>query len=292
MRVERSLARVEGRRLLRNPALWLSFLPLGYWLRSAWTTDSGEDVFNLLVGYGVVIPGTVAAVLVGLAVMRARRCDAGELLATVPSGAEERTIGHAVSVLAVVAAAVAWVVVQLLVLRPGATLGRTADTIPAGIEIPRPTIAQLLQGPAALLAIGCLAVALARWIPTWAAMPVFAIAALMQLTWFGTWSGTEVGWLSWLWPLSRGWVNGSWVGCASESVICSVHLSGFDRVTPWWHLGYLLALACLFAVIGVARDRRDRRVALALAAGALSVAFFAVVQLVVYARYASLAAGW
>jgi hypothetical protein len=209
----------------------------------------------------------------------------------VPSDPARRTIAHALSVLAVVGAVVVWVVVQLLVLRPGEVLGRAAHTIPAGFDIPRPTIAQLLQGPAALLAIGCLAVALARWIPTWAVLPTFAVVAVMQLTWFGTWSGTEAAWSSWLWPLARGWVNGSWVGCTDSSVICSVHLSGFDRVTPWWHLGYLLALAALFALVATARTRRDRPIAVALGVAALAVAFFAGAQLVVFERYSPLVAG-
>lgn len=290
-RVERSLARVEGVRLLRNPVLWLAFVPLGVWLRSARTTDRGEDAFNLLVGFGVVVPGTVSAVLVALAAMRSRRCGADELLGAVPVGPERRTIAHAMSLLAAAGAVVVWVVVELVVLRPGTMLGRTSNTIPVGVEIPRPNIAQLLQGPAALLAIGCLAVAVARWVPTWAVLPVFGAGAVLQLTWFGTWSGTAVGWPSWLWPLARGWVNGSWVGCSSASTICSVYVSGFDRVTPWWHLGYLLALAVLFAVVGAARDRRDRRVVTAIAAAALVVAFFAAAQFVVFERYTPLVAG-
>jgi len=282
------LARVEARRLLRNPLLWLSFVPLATWLRRAWRTDNAEDAYNLLVGYGIELPGTVAVALVVVASLRARRCGTGELLATTPVEADRSTAAHALSLLPIAGLAVVWLVVELVVLRPSASLGRTRDTIPPFVEIPRPTAAQMAQGPLAVVAVGCFALAVARWIPTWLTVPALAVGALVQLTALGLWSSSPVGIGAWLSPLSRGWVNGTWLGCANGDAVCHLRLAGFDRTTPWWHAGYLFALACLCTLVAVARHRRDRVVVAGLGVAAVGVAALAVAQAVVLERYPAL----
>lgn len=286
------LARVESRRLVRNPLVWLVFLLSVQWLRGAVHDRDAEGTYNLLVGYGLVIPGLVILVHVVVAVLRARLSATEPLLVTLPVGPERRTVAHAGSAVAAAALAGAWTLTVLVLSRPSNPIGsdlvlRTrTDRVAEFIDVPRPNLAQLLQGPVALVAVLCLVVAVARWVPSWLVVIPMLFAAGSQLTFFGLWSGTPTGPADWLNPLARGWVHDGWVGCGTYDPLCDLVVSGFDQTTPWWHLAYLLSLAAWFVTIAVLRHRRDARIWWVFAATTASVVALAIVQCVVYQRFA------
>jgi hypothetical protein len=294
---EVQLGRVEGRRLLRNPAVWVGFVLVAQWLRSAVRNDDPEDRYNLLVGYGLILPGFVMVLHVVLSVLRARASGTEELLSTMPVGPERRTVGHAMSALAPGALAMAWLVAVLVALRPERTLGAVsvlrdpAYSIRYALDVPRPTIAQLLQGPMAVVVAVCLGVALVRWVPTWLVMVPLAFGAMLQLTLAGLWAGAPTSNVDWLNPVSRGWVHDVWVGCGSEDALCDLTVSGFDRTTPWWHAGYLIALAVFLVVIAVLRHRRDRTTWTVFGLSSVVLVGLAVAQFVVYERFTPVAVG-
>jgi hypothetical protein len=292
---EAQLGRFEGRRLLRNPVVWLGFVLSAPWVRSALINDDAEDRYNLLVGYGLVIPGFVMLVHVMLAVLRSRLAGTEELLSTMPVSAARRTVGHAISSLAAGALATLWLVALLVALRPGDVLGtenrlRDADVLQWNdLDIPRPNVAQLLQGPLAVVVTMCLGVALVRWVPSWLAIVPLAFGAMLQLTLAGLWSGSPTSFVTWLNPLSRGWVHDQWLGCGASDDLCDLTVAGFDRTTPWWHAGYLVALAGFLVIVAVLRHRRDRTVWVVFALSLGALLLFALAQLVVYERFTPLA---
>ena len=55
--VSAQLAWAEGRRVVRNPAVWLSLVPIALWFRAAARGDDAESGLFLLVGYSLVLPG-------------------------------------------------------------------------------------------------------------------------------------------------------------------------------------------------------------------------------------------
>lgn len=284
---EFQLARVEARRLVFSPLFCLSMLGCAWWLRMAAVTDNAEDEYNLLSGFSLILTGYACCVLVAFAALRSRRAGTDELVGTTPVDPARRTIGHGLALLAPGVLAVIWMGVQVAVLRPGHSVGNTThDTVPPNVAIPRPNIGQMAQGSLAIIAVGALMLALVLWVPTWLFTLAFVIPVLMQLTWFGVWAGTSADIGRWLTPWSRGWVNGPWMGERCDSGgDCILALDGFDGVTPWWHLGYLAALAALFVAVAVIHDRRDRNAWLALGASATAVVGFIVIQAVVARRF-------
>ena len=66
------LAWAEGRRLLRNPAVWLSLIPVAMWFRATNRTGDAEGALFLLAGYGLLLPGFVMLIATVLAVLRGR----------------------------------------------------------------------------------------------------------------------------------------------------------------------------------------------------------------------------
>jgi hypothetical protein len=109
--------------------------------------------------------------------------------------------------------------------------------------------------------------------------------AAWQMTLAGTWFGDRTSAGSWWFPLATGVVHGYWIGCSENDPVCVLPVSGFDRSTPWWHLGYLAAVAVLAVVVAVLRHRRDRTMWSALAISGAAVIGLATVQAVVFERY-------
>lgn len=255
-----ALAIAEGRRFVRNPFIWVSLLPTALWLRVAVRDSNGEDRLFLLVGYGLGISGFVMVAAVVLATLRGRMERTDELLDTLAVGPDRRSLGHLGSTLALGAIGVVVTIAIGAVLRPAESLG-TWDPSDTGVavDIPRPNLAQLLQGPLALVAVATLAIAVVRWVPTWLVLAPLLFALMVQMLFIGVYHGVPADDGRWLFPLGSGIVNGSWSGCREGEPGCALAVSGYDRVAPWWHAGYLVAAACWFGSVAVLRHRRDRR---------------------------------
>jgi hypothetical protein len=280
-----AVARIEGVRLWRNPLVWVAMAATANMVRGA---GSAEDRYLVLVGYALMLPGLAMVLHVLFAVLRSRSSNSEELLGVLPIGADRRSVGHAMSVLAAGLLGVMMTVVIYLVVRPASSLGRWDQSQPAMVEVPRPNLAQLLQGPAALVAVGVFVVALVRWVPTWLVIAPLVFLMFVQGLFFGVFLGVPTGGGSWLWPLVTGTVHGEWVGCGELDPICDLPISGFDRVTPWWHLAYLAALCVWLTTVAVIRHRRDRRAWLAFGCSLAAVVALAVTQVMTSDTYVAI----
>lgn len=279
---EAQLARVEGTRLLRNPAVWLAIVPTAQWIRSE--SGSPEDEYLLLVGFGLLLPGLAVLAHLVLAVLRTRSQRTDWLLDAVPVGRDRITVGHGLSTLAGGLLGLAVIVATYLAFRPPLVIGMGDGSVAA--RFPRPNLAQLLQGPMALVAVSAFAIALVRWVPSWLVLLPLAFLALVQGVALGVFFGEATGSLrTWLWPLSTGVVHGEWDGCGTDDAFCDLPVSGFDQTTPWWHLGYLASLAVVFVAVAVLRHRRDRAAWIALGVSIVAVVAFAIGQAVVLEPY-------
>lgn len=288
MNPELALARVEGTRLLRNPLVWLAIIPSAMWVneaKAALDRREAEDLVYLLTGYALLLPGFATVVVTILAVLRSRVAHADDLLDTFPVGRAQRSVAHGWSAAANALYGAVIMAAAYLYLWPSSTPGVFLDdSTPSILEIPRPNVAQLLQGPIALAAVSAGVVALVRWLPTWlVAVPLFFLLSVQGL-WFGLFNGESTSWFTWLWPLSSGVVHDGYIGGCGEGEACQMLLTGFDRTTPWWHLGYLVALAILFITIAVLRHRRDRATWTAFAVSLAVTIGLALIQTAVHVR--------
>ena len=189
------LAWAEGRRLIRNPVLWMSMLLLVPWVRSADGTTGAENGLILLVGFGLIIPSLVMAVVTVFAVLRPRLEHTEPLLATLAVGQDRRSIGHSLSTLA--GGAVAALVM-------GRARSRSAPAHdPLGVwpneghavTVPRPNLAQMLQGPLSVVVLLVFVVALVRWIPSWLVIIPVTFAVFIKATFLGAFHSVATdGW--------------------------------------------------------------------------------------------------
>ncbi len=275
------LGRAEAERLLRNPAIWISLVLPALWVRSTRRSGDAEDQLALLIGYGLVLPGFVMVVAVLLATLRARLEHSEELLGTMAVGPDRRSVGHAVSALACGATALLVTTAIYVALGPERRLGYWQPAADQLIAVPRPSAAQLLQGPMAVVAVAVFVIACVRWVPSWLLLLPLGFLVMVQGLWIGIWHGTPTNGGRWLFPLNTGVVNGEWLGCGPEDAACDLPVSGFDTTTPWWHLGYLAGLTVWFTLIAVLRHRRDRVTWLWFGASTVVLVAFVVAQFVV-----------
>jgi len=283
MDVAVNLAAVEGRRLVRNPLMWLSMIPAVLW---AALVDNADDTHFVLTGYGLIFTCFAVTVLVAMAARRSRFNHTGPLLDVLPSGSSTRTVGLGLAGVAPACAALVATTVVWIVVWPSTSLGTSTQTVNSGVDVPRPNFAQFLQGPLAIGVFGALGLVLARWFPGWLIGAALAVPMLIQFLWFGGWHAEGSHAYVWLVPLATGWVTDGWTGaCDNTDANCDLALSGFDQTTPWLHLGYLVALAATLIAIAVLRRHRDRRTWMIFCAALASVAVFVVAQWIVYERF-------
>ena len=244
---------VEAGRVVRNPLLWVSMVPAIVW---AVLADDPLIEHFLLTGYGLALAWFASMTIAAAAVRRTRRALVSETLDPLPEGADVRTLGVGFGALGAMIAGFLVTAVVWVVRVPSSVLGTAADTIPRDLPIPRPTIAQFAQGPLVLMVFASLGLLIGRWVPGWLLVPVlFVPVVLVQFLLFGVWASEGTPWYVWLLPMATGWVSGEWIGsCDGGNAICDLQVSGFDRVTPWWHAGYLVALAGLLVSVAVAAD--------------------------------------
>jgi chromate transport protein ChrA len=186
---ERQLGRVEGWRIVCHPVLWLA---IGTLVMYTVMVGSATEEHFLLTGYGLVLPAFVAMVLMAMAVRRSRTQGADELFDVLPIDQARRSVGHGlaasvVGLLAVVLTAAVWAGRW-----PSRYLGLTEETRPDLLAIPRPDLAQALQGPMAVVVFCALGVALGRWIPSWLIAVVLVVPMAMQFLAFGSWLGEDL----------------------------------------------------------------------------------------------------
>lgn len=253
------LGRAEAERLMRNPAIWLSFGVTVLLVRSARRVGQAENQLFLLVGYGLMLPGFVMVTAVLLATLRSRLEHSDELLSTLAVGPDRRSIGHVAATFVCGAIGLVATGAIYVALSPSPMLGTWEAGESLVVNVPRPNIAQLLQGPMALMTVAAFVIAIVRWIPTWLVLLPLGFLVMVQGLFFGFFHGTPTSGVRWMSPLNTGVVHGAWQGCAEVDLKCDLPVSGFDTTTPWWHLGYLAALVALFTAIAVLRHRRDRR---------------------------------
>ncbi len=274
------LGRNEGERLLRNPAIWLSFVVTLLWVRSARRVGQAEDQLFLMVGYGLMLPGFVMVTAVLLATLRSRLQHSDELLGTLAVGPDRRSLGHVASTFVCGAIGLVATGAIYVALAPSPSLGAWEASDSQVVIVPRPNIAQLLQGPMALLAVAAFVIAIVRWMPTWLVLLPLGFLVMVQGLFGGVFHGTPTSGQRWIFPLNTGVVHGPWRGCGELDIECDLPVSGFDTMTPWWHLGYLAALIAWFTAAAVLRHRRDRRAWLMFAGTLLIVVLCVAAQFV------------
>ncbi len=286
-RPELQLAYVEGKRLIRNPLLWITGVVAAVWVGTY--VDSGDpdqDRYVLSVGYALAVLGFVAIAHTMLAVIRSRSYHTEELLDVLPVGADRRSIGHGLSTLTggAAAAVVTMAIVAMRGLKPN---GQPWDaSVKGSPTVPQVDISQLLQGPIAVVVVCAFVVALARWIPGWLIIVPLFVLTVLQIVIFGIWFAVETdNPLTWLWPLAPGVVHDGWTGCGPLDGVCDLQVSGFDQVTAWWHLAYLVALCVWLVTIAVLRHRRDRKTWTVFGAAAAPVVALAITQIMVAKDY-------
>lgn len=288
MNVAASVGIVEARRLMLNPALWVSLAPAVLW--AAFVGDDPLGEHFLLSGFGLALCWFVVMAAVALAARRTGASNADELFDLLPCDPSRRTFAIGVGGAAVALVALAVTMAVWVWRSPGTFLGMTTNTVPSMIMIPRPNAAQFLQGPLVLLVFVGVGLLIGRWAPTSLVVPVLLVPILVQFVLFGVWEAGGTTWYSWLLPMARGWVSGDRFGeCGSNNGDCVLPLVGFDEVTPWWHMGYLVCCAgFLFAVASLPGHGGLRRW---MAAGCWlgAVVAFGIVQLVVYERFPGVA---
>ncbi len=286
-RPELQLGIVEGKRLARNPLMWIAAVVTAVWV-AAYTPaiNVDQDRYVLSVGYALAVLGFVAIAHTMLAVIRSRTYQTAELLDVLPVGPDRRSIGHGLSAVngGLAAAAATIVIVAMRGLKPS---GQTWD---AGVQgsptVPQLNTAQLLQGPIAILVACLFVVALARWVPSWLIIVPLFVLTMFQTIVFGIWFAVETdNPLTWLWPLAPGVVHDGWAGCGPTDAICELQVSGFDQTTPWWHLAYLVALCVWLVTIAVLRHRRDRKTWMVFSSSMALVVALAITQIMVAKDY-------
>ncbi|HYZ46341.1 MAG TPA: hypothetical protein VE712_01620, partial [Actinomycetota bacterium] len=164
--VSRSLAWVEGLRLIRHPLVVASAL-LGSVLFALLTRHEAPVLnrHDSLITEALLPAAGGILVAAHLATLRARRHRTVELHRSTPSSATVETAGHLLGVAIASVAALGLALLYLAYLE-----------IAGGVTSPRPLV--VLTGPALVLLGGALGVAGARWLPYTAAGPLLLIGVV------------------------------------------------------------------------------------------------------------------
>lgn len=268
--VARALATVDAVRFARHPVV-LAGLAFGLVI----TVTTGHRVngaFEQLLGYGLVLVAVGAAVAGHLLASRPWRARTAELWRTLPTPAQERTLGALLAVTGPVLVAVAYLLFA-------AVFVRAWEGVPValaeGVVSLRPHPVELAQGILAVACLGAIGVALGTWLPS-RAVPVLLLAGLLLIFTLVGW--TAEGWLRWALPMTHhdqeglGWVQ------AAPSWGYSI-TDGYDRVAMAWHDAYVAALTGLAASVALLRHRRGRLVVGATVVFSGLTAFLSVAQL-------------
>ena len=231
-----ALGRIEAKHLVLHPVFWLSTAFSLLLLRGAVGAVEGEGMGPVLtwlvvgVAVGVLMSSVLTANVAGL---RARRDHMRELYGSMPAPAEALTAGVlaglvlGLGALSVIVISVVWPVLE----RAEGDLREFVDVF------------MVTQYVLAVLALGTLGVAVARWVPSVLGGPlVLVVYVFTGLMWI----------VPWIAPTSTG-------------------------IDAGWHLTHLLAVIAGCAALAFARDRRTMT-RFVVAASALGLAVLAGVQ--------------
>lgn len=209
-----AIGRIEAKQLLRHPIFLLTIGFSFLLLRGALGTMNSPGVIEFL---GWAIGGVALGVLVStvlttnVAALRPRRDQMQELYGSMPAPRETLTAGvlaglvMGIGVLSVIVAALAWFVLQ------------RDDNLREFIDL-----FMAVQYVLAVLALGAVGVAVARWIPSVLGGPlVLVVHVFTGLVWI----------VPWIAPRSSG-------------------------ISVGWHITYLLAVIAGSSALSFARDRR------------------------------------
>jgi hypothetical protein len=241
--VFQALAAAEARRLLRSP-LVLGGAALSGWALSLRAASPGE-AYGALAGAALLPLAAATMVAAVLAASRDERAGSEELLDSAPSPSVARWEAH----LLALAVPVAFAVALVLLGRLGAGDGLPV-AYPTGIADRSPSIAELASGPVAVLALGALGVALARWRNGWIAAP-FVLVMLAAWQVFGVfWQAESV--TRWFGVMADGTDVLDWGSSFGGYPI----VAGVDVTAVAWHLLFVLGLTAI--AVWVALGRRPR----------------------------------
>lgn len=211
-----ALGRIEARKMLKHPAFWIGLAFCLLLFRGAIGAEA-ETTFEVNVAW--LVGGLLIGLLVGtilttnVAALRPRRDHMREVYGSLPSPPETRTAGLFTGLLlgpvliSVVLTALGWWVFKRI---PNI---ENPDDIDGFLAV---------QVPLTIIALGALAIAVGRWIPSLFGGPVIIAAHMF--------TG-----LIWLVP---------WIAPRSSDI----------DVT--WHLVYLAAAITTWVALALARDRR------------------------------------
>lgn len=210
-----ALGRIEAKHLLRHPVFWLSSAFSLLLLRGAVGQVEGGGIIPILtwlvggVAVGVLMSTVLTANVAGL---RPRRDHMRELYGSMPAPAEALTAGVlagivlGLGVLSVIVAGLSWLVLE----RAEGDLREFVDVF------------VVTQYVLAVLALGTLGVAVARWVPSVLGGPLVLVVYVF----------TGMMWaVPWIAPTSSG-------------------------IDVGWHLTYLVAVIAGCTALAFARDRR------------------------------------
>lgn len=229
-----ALGRIEARKMLTHPAYAVA---LGFGLLLfrgiVGIGGTGGSRLGLWLAGGLLMGALVGTVLTSnIAALRPRRDRTLELYGSLPAPPETRTFGSFVGLLlgpgvvALVLTAIAW-----WVFKHDSDVVQHTDGF------------LMVQFPLAILALGTIAIAVGRWLPSLVGGPLIIVAHLF----------TPILWaVPWVMPRSSG-------------------------IAPGWHMVYIAAAFTTWIALALARDRRTLA-RLAIAGGAFAVGIYAIVQ--------------
>jgi len=242
--VAAQLAGPEAWRIVRHP-IALAGLGLHFLIFAAIADNGPRDAFEVLSTGSTFFYGVFTYFAANHVATRTRRSGSAELLAPLPAGEHERTLGLCLAALG-----------PMLLNCLGNGAGYLVLEARGLFEV-HPTFWHVAQGPATVLGAGLLGVMVARWAP-------YPGAALVVM----------VGMFAWnIWTSNDGADGGllgtyvSWAVYGPGNAWYGVHPG-----SPAWHVAYLVALCAMAAAGAVLRTTPHRWRVLALGAAATACA--------------------
>ena len=262
-----ALARIEAVRLLGHP-IFLGGVVLTIAVFVAMARSAPGAGYWGLAGWGLFPLAGATLLVTNLVALRDHRHGTSDLSGSLPVGERVRTG----ALLLAVPAAAACSVALLALAYAGMGAG---DGLPIGWfgETATPSLRELAQGPAAVLAFGSLGVALGRWVQRVVLAPLVVfglIAGEMVLEGTTPINALVDHRLTWFWAFANPGITPDWsFWPCYQNPFNPCDVERFAAGSAGWHVLYLAAFAALFGALALLRDAPPRR--LLVAAGPAAV---------------------